>query len=248
MHMSTTWHWPGEAEAAISLTYDDGFENQLDQAIPDLEEAGFRGTFYLWTGNPQVSARRDDWRNAYLNGHEIGNHTTRHPCRGLNGHLLSYTSHDIRDDIYSAARWLNHNIGMDSFRTFAYPCGDVAIAEPPDERAYAQAVHTCHFAARTARGSPNDPLEVARQPLRIAAQAIGYPHGTDVAPFIAYCEAAVQTKRWAVIVFHSIGGEPLPTDRPVHQQLLRHLQDPRFWVAPVRDVARYILTSRSTWP
>ncbi len=99
--------------------------------------------------------------------------------------------------------------------------------------------------ARTAGGGPNDPIEVAKHPLRIAAQAIGYPHGTGVAPFIAYCEAAVQMNGWAVIVFHSIGAMPMPTDRLVHQQLLAHLQDRRFWVAPVRDVARYILTSIS---
>ena len=243
--MSATWQWPGDAEAAVSLTYDDGYENHLDHAMPDLEGAGFRGTFYLWTGNPQVSNRRDDWRNAHLNGHEIGNHSTNHTCRGLNELLLNYTALDIRNDVYSAATWLNQNIGMDSFRTFAYPCGDEAIAEPPDASAYAQAVHTCHFAARTAGGGPNDPIEVAKHPLRIAAQAIGYPHGTDLAPFIAYCEAAVQTKGWAVIVFHSIGAMPMPTDRLVHQQLLAHLQDRRFWVAPVRDVARYILTSIS---
>ena len=32
-----TWQWPDEAEGAVSLRYDDGNENNLDQAMPDLD-------------------------------------------------------------------------------------------------------------------------------------------------------------------------------------------------------------------
>lgn len=244
--MNEIWNWPGAAQAAVSLTYDDGVDSGLDQAIPDLEKVGFRGTFYLTIGNSQVITRKTDWKNAFLNGHEIGNHTLKHPCRGPGHehHLEAYTPIGIRKEILSAATWLNQNIGIDDYRTFAYPCSHVAIGNPPDEGSFSSAVRACHFAARLAEGGINDPSHVATNPLRIKAAAIGYPHGREVEPFIEYCEQAVRLRGWAVVVFHGIGDQWLPTERVVHQQLIEHLQDRRFWVAPVKEVARYIMYSR----
>jgi peptidoglycan/xylan/chitin deacetylase (PgdA/CDA1 family) len=237
--------WPGDARAAVSLTYDDGMGSGLDQAIPDLESAGFRGTFYL-SINAHVTLRKRGWKRAFLDGHEIGNHTVEHPCRGAEHkhNLELYTSVDIRNEILSAAGWLNRNVGVDSYRTFAYPCGHVAIGNPPDEDSFTAAVQACHFAARLAGGGINDFAAVAKNPLRIKADAIGYPHGQEVEPFIDYCEQAARLRGWAVIVFHGIGDNWIPTERAVHQKLIEYLQDKRFWVAPVRDVARYILYSR----
>ena len=242
--MNETWSWPGAAEAAVSLTYDDGVDSGLDHAMPDLERVGFRGTFYLPIGNSQVTTRRTDWKNAFLKGHEIGNHTVNHPCRGP-GHgtnLETYTPADIRKEILFAATWLNEHIGLDNYRTFAYPCGHVAVGNPPDEASFSSAVRACHFAARLAGGGINNP--VAINPLRIKAAVIGYPHGQVFAPFKEYCELATTLRGWAVIVFHGIGDQWFPTDRDVHQQLLEYLEDRRFWVAPVKEVARYVTYSR----
>ena len=249
--MGEICNWPGEARAAVSLTYDDGADSGLDQAIPDLEGAGFRGSFYLPVGSPQVIARKTDWKGAFLNGHEIGNHTIRHPCRGPgNKHRLEdYTPIGIRDEVLSAATWLNRNIGVDNYRTFAYPCGHVAIGDPPDEDSFSSAVRACHFAARLAKSAVNDPYLVndpslvARNLLRIKAAVIGNPHGREVEPFIEYCEQAARLRGWAVVVFHGIGDQWSQTARVVHQQLIEHLRDRRFWVAPVREVARFIVHS-----
>lgn len=246
--MNEIWNWPGEAQAAISLTYDDGVDSGLDHAIPDLEKAGFRGTFYLPIGNSRVVSRKNDWKNAFLNGHEIGNHTIRHPCRGP-GHahnLANYSPIAIRKEILSAATWLNQHIGVDNYRTFAYPCGHVAIGDPPDEGSFSSAVRACHFAARLAGGGINDPSFVATNPLRIKAAVISYPHGRDIEPFIEYCDEAAKISGWAVIVFHGIGDQWLTTERVVHQGLIERLQNKRFWVAPLKEVARYIMYSRQT--
>jgi peptidoglycan/xylan/chitin deacetylase (PgdA/CDA1 family) len=239
------WEWPGGAEAAVSLTYDDGAESGLDRAVPDLERAGFRGSFYLPTGEPQVVARKDDWRRAFLNGHEVGNHTLSHPCRGTDyePHLEDYTPADIREEVLSAAAWLDENIGADEHRTFAYPCGHVAIGDPPDEESFLSAVRACHFAARLAAAEAdiNEPSLVAGDPLKIKAAVLGYPNCREVEPFVEYCERAARARGWAVLVFHGIGDQRLPTERDVHRRLIEHLRDARFWVAPVREVARYIL-------
>ena len=39
--------WPKGKVAAIVLTYDDALRSQLDFAIPQLDAAGFKGTFFL---------------------------------------------------------------------------------------------------------------------------------------------------------------------------------------------------------
>ena len=241
--MDETWNWPRGADAAISLTYDDGMDSGLDHAIPDLEQAGFRGTFYLSFGCCRVKIRQADWRNAFLSGHEIGNHTVHHPCRGPNHrhNLETYTPERIQKEIRVAHRWLDQKIGVDKYRTFAYPCGHVAIGNPPDENSFLSAVRAYHFAARLAGGGINNPSLVASNPLKIKAAVIGYPHGKEVEPFIEYCEQAVKLRGWGVIVFHGIGDRWLTTERVVHQQLIGHLQDRRFWVAPVKEVAKYVL-------
>ena len=243
-----TTSWPGTARAAVSLSYDDGMDSGLDHAIPDLENAGFRGTFYLATAYWRAGARKADWRNAFLNGHEIGNHTVHHPCRGANHkhNLETYTPDRIRQEIREANSWLDQNIGIDSYRTLAYPCGQIAIGNPPDEHSFASAVGAYHFAARLASGGINDPAEVVRTPLKIKAEVIGYPHGREVEPFIEYCEQAMNLGGWGVIVFHGIADNWFTTERVVHQKLIDHLRDQKFWVAPIREVARHILGNVET--
>src|SRR5215831_15251459 len=164
--MNGTGHWPGESRAAISLSYDDGMDSALDHAIPDLESAGFRGTFYLITGFWGTAARKADWRHAFLNGHEIGNHTVHHPCRGTQHkyNLETYTPKRIRQEIRVANWWLDRNIGPDNYRTLAYPCGHHAVGNPPDEGSFFAAVGDYHFAARLAGGGVNDPAVFAQNP------------------------------------------------------------------------------------
>jgi peptidoglycan/xylan/chitin deacetylase (PgdA/CDA1 family) len=38
--------WPAGHRGAVSLSYDDGLDSQLDLAVPALERHGFRGTFF----------------------------------------------------------------------------------------------------------------------------------------------------------------------------------------------------------
>src|SRR5207249_1382769 len=125
------------------------------------------------------------WRQVFLGGHEIGNHTFSHPCRSAPNSLTTWTALQIRNDVAKAAAWLNENVGPDSFRTFAYPCGDTMIGPPGDEKEspYAMAVRACCFAARLAGGRPNDPARMPDELLQIGAQT-----GKTNDDFITYAE------------------------------------------------------------
>jgi peptidoglycan/xylan/chitin deacetylase (PgdA/CDA1 family) len=245
------WRWPDDAPAAISLTYDDGNENNLDQAIPDLEELGFRGTFYLQTGRPQVRNRSDDWRKAFLRGHEIGNHTVTHPCRaegyGANipewlppeRRLENYSADDIERELADAALWLDEHVGKDPKRTFAHPCCATAIGVVPDEASYDAAIRRHASAARVGGQRVNDPFTADL--MRIASFGVNEPTAEEL---IGFCEQARERRGWTVIMFHGIGGPSHTTARDVHRNLLEYLRANHYYVRPLRDVARHIADTR----
>src|SRR5258708_34589092 len=75
--------WPGGAKAAVSLTYDDALNSQLDNAVPELKRLGMKGTFFLTENNAHW--RLADWEALARDGHEGAHHTLTHP-RALSGH------------------------------------------------------------------------------------------------------------------------------------------------------------------
>ena len=89
--------WLNNCNGAISLSFDDGSQAQLDIAIPILDEFGLHGTFYI---NPRDTSNLEPWRRVGLNGHEIGNHTIQHICT-QNFNCLLYTSPSPRDGLLS---------------------------------------------------------------------------------------------------------------------------------------------------
>ena len=82
MQNDTNGFWPDGQVAAVSLTFDDGLQSQLDLAVPILGESGVLGTFYV---NPQDGYEEDllPWQEVAAMGHEIGNHTVQ-----VAGHLI----------------------------------------------------------------------------------------------------------------------------------------------------------------
>jgi len=122
--MPTTW--PGGHRAAIVLTYDDALTSQLDNAVPVLDAAGFKGTFFLSGTFKQADV--DRWRAVAKRGHELGNHTVFHPCaKG------SFDMPPQQDTANYSVAWMLKEIGaMNNMlaaidgkpdHTFATPCG-----------------------------------------------------------------------------------------------------------------------------
>lgn len=243
--------WPDGAAAAVSLTYDDGEPDNLDHAIPDLEAAGYRGSFYLYKRGP-CEGRLHEWKVAFERGHEIGNHTVRHPCRNdhkvrakpLKNPLEQYTAESILAEINEAADWLDETIGVDAHRTFAYPCGNTAIGVPADETPYRAAVASRHgFARGFHAGTALPDNRYVVDPDNYDAlhlPSYGF-QDNRLEQFTQACDHAVAAGGWAILVFHSIGGRNHNMERAAHQALIQQLQQMPVWVAPVRDVSRYLL-------
>src|SRR5579864_436132 len=72
--------WPQDRSAAISLTFDDGINTDLDYAGPILKKHHLNGTFFVTTGMGPWEKRKAEWKQLALDGNELANHTVHHPC------------------------------------------------------------------------------------------------------------------------------------------------------------------------
>jgi peptidoglycan/xylan/chitin deacetylase (PgdA/CDA1 family) len=66
----------------VSLTFDDGLENQYTTALPILQQYGMLATFYIITGFIGVDSgymTQAQLQSLYAAGNEIAGHTVRHP-------------------------------------------------------------------------------------------------------------------------------------------------------------------------
>jgi len=69
-------------QAVVSLTFDDGDEDQYTNAFPVLQQHGLHGTFYIITGfvgDNSGNMTLSQLHSLYNAGNEIGGHTVLHP-------------------------------------------------------------------------------------------------------------------------------------------------------------------------
>jgi len=228
--------WPADCRGAISLTYDDGLDSQLDLAVPALERHGFRGTFFLTLDN--IRHRLADWEALAPRGHELANHSVTHPCD-----LTRFTPDAYRRrELLPVARWLARIEPRLAVRSFAYPCdvtdlgpGDASRQEARFDRLL---VRTGIAVARTSEGEPNRPATVLRRPHRLQSLAVGYD-ATDLAGVEAYLARAAQQGYWAILVFHAIADLPTQegeTGTRLHEAILDAIGRHQLWCAPIATV------------
>jgi len=154
MEAGGEFRWPEGKRAAVSLTFDDARGSQLDVGLPILARHGTRATFYV--SMPALEGRIDRWREAAAAGHEIGNHSLRHPCSAnfrwkTEDVLERYTLATIEAELLEANRRLSELFGATP-RSFAYPCGQDFVGIGAERRSYVPVVAR-HFLADEASGT-----------------------------------------------------------------------------------------------
>ncbi len=133
----------------VAITLDDGYVDNLDAALPVLQQFGFSATTYVVSGSigrfngwdaerlgirkPLMSvAQLQRWNDA---GMEVGAHTRTHP------RLTHCTDAALQDEIHGSKTELENRLGR-AVTQFCYPYGDV------DDRV-AAAVRTAGYEAAT---------------------------------------------------------------------------------------------------
>jgi len=238
----TSTPWNGK-KCAVVLTYDDGLNVHLTNAIPALDSLGLKGTFYISDYFAGLNAQIPGWRKAAANGHELGNHTVYHPCAGnLPGRsfvkadydLSRYSVRRITDEIRTMNTIL-YAIDGKSKRTFAYPCGDMKIGDT----FYLDGMRKEFVAARGVRGDMPSAEKVDLY--NVNCYGINGETGDQL---ISLVNQAMEKRGLLVFLFHGVGGEhSLNVSLEAHRQLLQFLAKNKneIWIAPMIDVAEYII-------
>jgi peptidoglycan/xylan/chitin deacetylase (PgdA/CDA1 family) len=238
------FEWPRGAQAAVSLTFDDGMRSQREVGVPLLNQYEVRATFYV---NPQddYTTMLDGWRTAAEAGHEIGNHTISHPCSKNFPFISEFgrraleemTFADIAWEIDETNRRLSEILPNQGTVSFAYPCYQPFVGRGATRQSYVPVVLERCVAGRGRGEQSNDPRYCDLGYLwswpceRMVAQTL-----------IGIVEQAVAQGRWAILTFHGIHEGHLSVAEGDLRELCAHLQrsSSRVWVAPVAEVAQWV--------
>jgi len=238
----STFNWPNHAKAAVSLGYDDALVSQLDNAVSGLNKYQLKGSFYLTLSSPTVSSRSADWRALARQGHELGNHSINHPCKGslpnrewvaLDNDLDKKTVSAVKQEIINANSWLTALDG-EKVRTFTVPCGDKVI----NGVNYVETLHANFVGIKYRTGDvPKDKSQIDRYKMPVWA-----PNNVTGAQLIDFVKQAAQQGTIANITFHGIGGDYLSVSTEAHTELLAHLaQHPeQYWVDTFKNISLYL--------
>ncbi len=234
--------WPHGARAAVSLAYDDAIDSQLDNAIPALDRAGLKGSFYIKLSSPSLARRMPEWRAAAAHGHELGNHTLFHQCSAALPDRKWVTPEDDIDTT-SAARLVEqirvgntmlHAIDGRDERTFTVPCGDVMAAGEN----YVKLIHGDFVAIKSGSGGVVADMD-RLDPYAVAVDA---PDGATGAQLIALVEEAARKGTMINFTFHGVGGDYIVTSNQAHEELLAYLAAHRdvYWTDTFLAIMKYV--------
>ena len=237
--------WPDGKQVAISLTFDDARESQVEVGTALLDQFGVKGTFYVVPA--AVERKLEGWKKAVANGHEIGNHSLKHPCSGnfpwaRKKALENYSVEQIREELIEANKQIQNLLGVQC-SVFAYPCGQTFVGRGKETKSYVPVIADIFF---TGRGwldeGPNDPQFCD------FAQLTGIESdGKDFEQILPLIESAKKNKQWLVLAGHEMNETGTQTTRlSMLKKLLEYAQDPShgIWIAPVGTVAKYVKDQR----
>ena len=240
------FRWPTGRRAAISLTFDDARPSQVDRGLPILDAYGVKATFYVVPSG--VEQRLAGWRKAVANGHEIGNHTAKHPCSGnfswsREKALENYSLPEMQRELDQANAAIERLLGVKP-TTFAYPCGQKFVGRGLSVRSYVPLVAERFIVGRGAFD------EVGNDPnFCDLAQATGVSlDGLDFDQAKQLIDKAAAEGRWLIFFGHEIGPVGHQTiATSTLQALCRYAQDPAngLWIDTVETIGRYILKQRT---
>lgn len=228
-------HWLEKYDAIVCLTYDDGMSTQLTNAIPQLNEFDFAGTFFI----NNVSSRESMvlWRAASEAGHELANHTLFHPCPTKFGWLKdiateNYTVAQILEEVSAVNAILDLTEKKKRIRSFAYPCNNTIVGSGTS---YKEGLAESGLVSYARSGESN---QVIISKTNKATDLMNVPswsvqEGTPLSELQAYVDKTISEKGIGIFQFHGIGGEWLSISAEDHFALLKYLADKKERVAVV---------------
>ncbi len=237
------YSWPDNALAAVSLSYDDALHSQLDNAIPALDKYGFKGSFYLTLASPAFKARKQEWQAIAKHGHELGNHTIHHACRGSlpnrdwvdpNNDLDNKTVADLVAEVTTANDILRQ-LDNQTIRTFTLPCTDTLASGEN----YLNAIAALFIGVKSkVAGIPTN-----MKSIDIKSVGVISAENLTGEQLISLVKEAKSHGTMVNFTFHGIGGDYLSITSQAHATLLNYLANNKklYWVDTFRNISLHIV-------
>ncbi|KXI28009.1 hypothetical protein AX660_20085 [Paraglaciecola hydrolytica] len=224
----TNPQWPQGNKVAISLSYDDALNSQLDNALPALNQRGLKASFYVVPLSQAFKNRIEEWTLLAKQGHELGNHTLFHACRKSQPGRDWVPVHNNLDnrpvlamvDEVTVANTLLRAIDGETVHTLTPPCYD----QMAKDGNYVEAVKD-QFIGVKGNEDPNFAKLIA-------------PSDINAEQIIAFIEKQPKNIKLVNVLFHGIGGDHLVVTTAEHAKFLDYLvanQD-KYWVDTYRNI------------
>ncbi len=220
--------WPKNKKAVIVLTYDDALASQLDIAIPQLDAAHLKATFFLTGYITDKTIPR--WRAVGAKGYELANHTLYHPCLGKE---IKGSSPENLSENYTIPAIIREIRMMNNFlfavngqvnRTYAYPCTETKVGGV----SYVDSLRKANI-VQYARigGDDRDMITDFAKLDPLLVPSWGVAENTTGTRLIDFVKKVEKNGGMGIFMFHGIGGDYLTTSAEAHKELLNYLQQHR---------------------
>ncbi|WP_295056192.1 polysaccharide deacetylase family protein [uncultured Fibrobacter sp.] len=240
--------WNGHV-GAVSFTFDDALENQIENLKPVLDKLpDVHVTFFLTSMGSGYRQQADGFAALANNGHEIGNHTESH------GHLTSISDNsELEKEIIQFAENIEKTLADNGANirviSFATP-----FCENNDNIKSIIAKHhfinrDCGWHGRNEWDTEPDWLSLrAKIWTRSGATVDEMLSSLDTAAFIGNFEGAnpwdIQVKggSWLVVLNHGVTddqGDDYAIDPADIEKQFKHAIENKLWVAPFGTVGAY---------
>ena len=197
-------------EGMVTFSFDDSWESQYVNALPMLEAAGYKATFFLTTDFVEqgfsLFMSPINLRDIKNRGHEIAGHTLSHPS------LTDISAAAVRTEVEASRAYLYFLTGA-PVNSFAYPFGNVNATVKAIVR---EAGYT---SARGIRGNAlntpsSDPFDLSSDCLTTE---------TTLAQVAARITEAKANRQWYIMCLHDVlafGGDNLTVRPPRFQEIV----------------------------
>ncbi|HSW99234.1 MAG TPA: polysaccharide deacetylase family protein [Candidatus Saccharimonadales bacterium] len=183
--------YTGFNRGLISLTFDDGFEENITTALPVLDQYGFKATHCFATQYVEgLPTAEQEVKQIAGDGQEVCAHTVTHPW------LTQDTTADVDYELQHSQQYLQQLTGQ-TVKDFASPYGD-----------YNQSVNTeikkFYQSHRTTDEGFNSKDNF--NPYRLRVQNMG--PSTTLAQFQGWVNKAKADHTWLILIYHVITNDP----------------------------------------
>lgn len=215
--------------ARISLTYDDTLECHRKFVAPAMRDRGLTGTFYV-SPVSDLFDYVDQWQRIAEQGHELGNHTCFHPCRGNAQRTWVRPEYDLKT--YNLARWSDevelanrvlHLIDRQNVRTYGNTCHETMVGQGDHEQSISPLIPTYFLAARGRARALDDLIDPTTVDLAEMGTAGGDRPALD--DLKRAVDRAVVECKYLILCFHGVGANTHGSWRSEsdHEQLMDHI-------------------------